>query len=347
MPFSAIRPGAHIATVIRPGSYAPGVPLPATVVQILVTESGTITGQVEAVSPTTNSFTVLGQRIEADSTTYFRGAMYANDPHALSDLRIGQHVTVFLRSGRDVLFAQQVYAIAPVPDRHVSLSGTIRRIEGDRWTLTRAVDGIDSFYVIRSTSIAPQARTPRVGDNVYVFARVDGDVVTAEAIEFVQPQCPANPSPNSIINLGGVVIGLTADSITIDNGTAVIRASRDDETLYDGGDPAIGDNVNAKLEKIGERYVARLIEKQNYRVNFVFLGVVTGIGIEGDVWTFESSTSNTNTTPDPYVATRTVKINEKTKIFGEIGVGTRVIVLVEREPDGTMTAINIQKDPRS
>ncbi|HWS72343.1 MAG TPA: hypothetical protein VN605_09520, partial [Thermoanaerobaculia bacterium] len=135
---------------------------------------------------------------------------------------------------------------------------------------------------------------------------------------------------------------LTATSLTLDNGTAVILAELNEDTLYDAGDVKVGDNVDLRTEKIGNRFVAKMVTRLDFPATFTFIGIVKSIA--GDTWTVESSTTNTPT-DGPFVRTRIMKVTAETQVAGNPQVNDRVIVLSKRAPNGDLTAVSIARDP--
>jgi hypothetical protein len=335
-PFRIITPGAQIAVVFAPGSYGPGQRIPATVVQVLLFPIGTMTGRVEAVDVANSTLRILGQTIRVTEQTRFGSTVASLDARSLAELPVGRNVTVFFNGDQTALVAHEVFIIAPAPDEVIAFTGTVRQIRGNTWTLANS--RFESFQVTSRTAINA-VPPPRVGDLIHVLGRVDAGVVTAELITLARTQCP-NFTPNPTISIRGYLIERTATSITVDNGTAVVRGLIDGNTLFDGGDAVVGDNVEMRVEKIGNNFVVKMLTRFDHPIVFAFLGVVRSKA-DGE-WTIESSTGNT---PDdlPYVVTRRVIINEQTNIQGNPAVGDNVVAAVDRAPDGTLTGKSIAK----
>jgi len=255
-----IRPGMHVATVIRPGEYLPGQPLSASIIQILQQPVGTITGRIDAVDVAAGTATILGQPIHFTADTFFRGSVPDHDPRSLAELKVGETVTVFLDGNNFMLRAQSIYVIPPAfADDHVAFRTTITKIAGNTWSVRPVQMGnrrIASFKVTSGTSID---HFVRVGDFVDVFARVDGDVVTAEAIELAQRICP-NFTPFPIINYTGVITAISAASVTIaDRSGTNFTFILNEETIYGINDPKVGDTVSISAE-LHEPLTARRID---------------------------------------------------------------------------------------
>ena len=341
-PFSAIKPGMQIAVVFAPGAFSPGQALPVTIVQILQQPFGTMTGKVEAVDLANRMFKVNGQFIQVTDNTRFGSNVASLDAHNLAELPIGRDVTVFFDGNPDALVAHEVYIIAPIPDEMVAFSGIVKQIRGNTWTLINS--RFESFKTTSRTAIEGFP-PPRVGDQVNVFGRIDDGVVTAEFISVGRTQCP-NFQPNPTIPVRGILIARDSGSVTVDNGTAVIKAFLNNSTLFDGGDAVVGDNVEVRAERMGDNFIAKMVTRFDHSITFTFLGTLKSISTTNPpVWTIESSTVNT---PDDqaYVQTRTVIIASTANIAGNPQVGDKVISLVDRAPDGTLTARSITKDPR-
>ena len=337
--FNDIRAGGLIAVVFKPGTYAQGQPIPATIVQILEQEAGTITGKIESVNAANKTFTVLGHVIRTHERTRFGSTIAALDKQRVEDLPVGRDVTVFVNSNTTALVADEVFIIAPPADEHIAVTGIVRKIEGDTWTLMRST--IETFKVTSRTQIGAGIDRIRIGDLVHVFGRVDDGVVTATSVLLARQSCPTF-IPNPLFSLSGVVVERDATSLLLDNGTAVRRVRFNDETLYEGGDAVVGDNVDISVEKIGTEYLAKFVRKINHRMNFIFWGTVTAIN-PGE-WLIRSSTTNT---PDdqPFTRDRRVRVTAETRINGNPVVGEEVIVVVERETNGDMKGLSIDKRP--
>ena len=321
-----IRPGAHIATVIRPGDYASGDALSASVVQILQQAVGTITGKVEAVDVEHGIMTVNGQMIFITPQTVWRGSVSTHDPHKLSEVKIGDNVTVFLDGGMSALRAQSIYTIPPTfSDSQIAFTSTLRKIEGDTWTV-RAVQAnnmtITSFKVVSGTSIFGFIRP---GEVIQVFARVDDGVVTAEAIELGRTQCP-NFEPFPVFSLDGIVTAISATSVTITerNGDSYTIALNDD-TIYTVNDAKVGDAISVLVEKHGDTYVGRRVDLWQSPFEEIF---DTVLKIEGNVWT---------------IGTKVVTANARTEITGNPKVGDRVKLVSIMIGPGQMLALRIDK----
>lgn len=319
--FEAIRPGIQIAVVFEPGTYRDAGPIKATIVQILQEPNGTITGKVEKVDPANSTFTVLGQTIHVDASTQYGGSMAALDPHKLEDLQVGQDVTVFLTANTYQLEAFRVYAIAPPSDSFISFSGVLKQIKGSTWTLIRS--NVSEFQVTSSTSVDGQ---PHIGDLVRVAARVDDGVVSAQWIEVLQPPCPGyNPNPR--FDVKGYVTARSADAIDIQTGQGAYHIELTDETLWDG-EPAVGENAIVQVDKIGTRFVAVMVTRADYRIDFFIDDKVIAIG--DNAWT---------------IGAFNVKLTGDTTIHGDPKAGDEVLVIAHRLPNGDIVAQDITKKP--
>jgi Domain of unknown function (DUF5666) len=321
-----IRPGAHIATVIRPGNYASGDALSASVVQILQQPVGTITGKVEAIDVEHSFMTVNGQMIFITPETVLRGSVAGHDPRKLADMKIGDNVTVFLDGGMFALRAQSVYTIPPTfADTQIAFTSTLRKIEGDTWTVRNVPASglnISTFNVVSGTSIEGFIRP---GDVIQVFARVDDGVVTAEAIELGRTQCP-NFEPFPVFTLHGIITAITATSVTITetNGDPYTIVLNDD-TIYSVNDPRVGDAISVLVEKHGETYVARRVDLWQSLFEEI---IDTVLKIEGNVWT---------------IGTKVVTTNPRTEITGNPKVGDRVKLVSITTGPGQILALRIDK----
>jgi len=321
-----IRPGAHVATVIRPGNYASGDTLSASVLQILQQPVGTMTGKVEATDPEHSFLTVLGQMIFVTPETVFRGSLAGHDPRTLAEMKIGDNVTVFLDGSMSRLRAQSIYTIPPTfADNHIAFTSTLRKIEGDTWTVrTVQASGlnISTFKVVSGTSIEGFIRP---GDVIQVFGRMDGDQVTAEQIQLGRVQCP-NFVPFPVLTLDGVITAISATSITLterngDSFTVVLN----DETIYTVNDAKVGDAISIQVEKHGDTYVGRRVDLLQWPHEEV---IDTVLKIEGNVWT---------------IGTKVVTTNSRTEITGNPQVGDRVRLVSITPAPGQILALRIDK----
>lgn len=321
-----IRTGAHVATVIRPGDYASGDALSASVLQILQQPVGTMTGKVEATDTAHSILTVLGQMIFITPQTVFRGSVADHDPQTLGEMKIGDNVTVFLDGSMSALRAQSIYTIPPTfADKHIAFTSTLRKIEGDTWTVRNVPASglnISTFRVVSGTSIDGFIRP---GDVIQVFGRVDGDQVTAEAIELGRVQCP-NFEPFPVFSLHGIITAVSATSLTITgtNGDSYTIALND-ETIYTLNDPKVGDAVSVLVEKHGDTYVGRRVDLWQSPFEEV---IDTVLKIEGTVWT---------------IGTKVVTTNSRTEITGNPQVGDRVKLVSITTGPGQILALRIDK----
>ena len=334
--FESITPGSHIAVVFREGTYVEGQAIPATVVQILRQPVGSMTGEVESVDAAANTFRVLGHTIRVTGQTLFHGAIPSLDPRNAGELPVGHDVHVELAGEPTALVAHRIYTIAPIADQRIVFSGIIREMTDKVWTLMRSEH--TTVHIVSTTAIQG---TPRVGKLVQIMARIDDGVVTAQLVEERQMRCPA-VTPNPTFTIRGAVIALDDTSITFDNGTAVLRARLDGDTLYDEGRVAVGDNVNVQMEKIGTDFLARMITKINANMTMVFLGRLLETG--ATEWVVETSTSNTPG-DGPYVQTRRIRMTETTRIHNNPAIGDKVILTVDRTPAGELIALAVDRDP--
>jgi hypothetical protein len=179
--FDDLRPGAQIAAVLQRGHYRGDQPIPATTIEVLRQQVGTLTGEVDSIDLAAGTFRILGRTIRTTGLTTYRGSVASLDPKSLADLPAGRSVTVFLDGDLDSLTAQSVTAVAPPPDEEIVATGTLATIDGETWQLLHST--ITSFQVLRSTSIEG---LPRAGDVISVYARVDHGQVTAAAVEVSQ-----------------------------------------------------------------------------------------------------------------------------------------------------------------
>jgi hypothetical protein len=316
--FAAIRPGAHIATVILPGAYGPGVPLKARVVQVLTQPLGSLTGTVEAIDLAAGTFTLLGHTIHVDEQTRFGGVTPTRDPHSLADLEVGQSVHVPLNGSQSELVAAEVFVHSPTPDQQLSFTGVVLSIQDNVWTIQGRE--VVTVHVTSHTSIS---RLAVVGSTVMVLARVDDGQITAIAIDLYAP--PRINPPRTTQTVVGILTARTETTITVNNGPASIEIFLAPYTRFID-DPQIGDNVRVTVSREGDRTIALSVEKFSGPVTFVFIGPV--LEINGNTWR---------------VGSYEVIVNSATTIEGAPAVGDRVQVLGERQASGVVVARTIQK----
>lgn len=321
-----LRPGLHVATVIRPGDYGPGDALSASVIQILQQPVGTITGKIESVDTATSSFVVLGQRIYVTSDTHFRGSVLDHDPQSLAAMQIGDTVTVFLDGSSFALRAAEIYTIPPTfQDRAVAFTTTVTKIDGKTWTV-RPVH-FDTFTVSTLKLVSGTSVQGIVfpGDTIEVFARVDGDQVTPESIQPGRTQCP-NFVPFPVLNLRGTITAISATSVTIADADGTLTTIiLNEDTVYAVNDPQAGDYVSIEVEKHGETFTARRIVLEQF---FDVDVVDTVKSVAGNVWT---------------IGTHVVFTNARTAITGDPKPGDRVhLVAITVGPDKVL-ALRIDK----
>ncbi|MEO8382773.1 MAG: DUF5666 domain-containing protein [Acidobacteriota bacterium] len=315
---AAVRPGAHIATVILPGVYTASTPLKASVVQILIEPIGSLTGPVEAIDLTAGTFTVLGHAIRVDERTRIGGEIPSRDPHALAELAVGMSVHVRLNGSQDELVAVEVFVHSPRPDTILRFVGKVLSIQGNVWTIQGAQ--VMTVYTTSHTSIDPLAL---VGNTVSVLARVDGGQLTAIDIAlYVTPRVIPPQLTQTII---GILRARDAESITVNNGPATTRIFLAPYTRFID-DPQIGDNVRVIVQREGERILAISVEKYTGTVVFTFIDTVLEINVR--TWR---------------IGEYEVFVNDATAIQGAPVVGDRVRVLGERQQTGVILARTIIK----
>jgi ribosomal protein L21E len=319
VPFTAIRPGAHIATVIIPGTYGPGVPLKARVVQILTQPLGSLTGTVEAIDLTAGTFTVLGHRIRVNEHTRMGGEIPSRDPRTLAELEVGQSVHVELNGSLDELVAARVFVHSPPPDRRFIFTGVVLSIQQNVWTI-QSGEHVVTVYTTSQTSIH---RLAVVGSTVQVLARGDRDQITAISIDLYAP--PRVNPPRITQTIVGILTGRTAESITVNNGPSTTQIFLASYTRFID-DPQIGDNVRVTVMRDGDRLTATSVEKFNGPITIVVIDRV--LEINGNMWR---------------VGTYEVALNDSTTVEGAPAVGDRVRVVGERQASGVILARVISK----
>ena len=317
--FDAIRPGAHIATVIIPGTYGPGVPLKARVVQILTQPLGSLTGRVEAIDLTANTFTILGHSIRVTEQTRFGGVTPSRDPDSLAELEVGQSVHVELNGSLDELVATRVFVHSPTPDRVFIFTGLVLSIQDDVWAIQNGPHVV-TVHIVSSTSID---RLAVVGSTVQVLARGDADQVTAISIQLFAP--PRVNPPSTTSTVVGILTARTEQSITVNNGPSTTQIFLAPFTRFID-DPQIGDNVRVTVIRTELGLTALSVEKFTGPISFLIVGTV--LEMNGNMWR---------------VGSYDVVINEATVIEGAPTVGDPVQVLGERQSTGVIVARLIRK----
>jgi len=320
-----LRPGLHVATVIRPRDYQPGSTLSVSIIQILEQGEASVTGPLQSADPNTGSFIVNGLRIETDEHTVFVGSVPDHDPRSVAEMKIGDNVNVTY-SAVTIARANRIYSLpATFQDRSIVFTSTLRKVDGNTWTV-RTVPAndltISTFKVVSGTSIQGFIRP---GDNIEVFARIDGDQVTAQSIELARTQCP-NFEPFPILDLSGLITAISATSVTIEDSQGNFTTIElNDNTIYSVNDPILGDFVEVQAEKHGDTYIARsiAIDQIGYRET---TGVVKAI--DGSVWT---------------IGTQVVDTNSRTAITGSPKVGDTVRLVSINTIPGHTLALRIDK----
>jgi hypothetical protein len=316
--FAAVRPGAHIATVIIPGVYGPTTPLNARIVQILTQPLGSLTGTIEAVDIEGGTFTLLGKKVRVDEQTRMGGQIPSRDPKSVADLEVGFTVHVELNGSLDELVASRVFVHSPRPDQTIAFTGTVLSIQGNVWT----IQGRETTTVF-VTSLTSIDRMAVVGSMVQVRARVDAGQITATSIELYAP--PRVSPPSITQTIVGILTARTAETITVNNGPATTEIFIASFTRFID-DPQVGDNVRVTVMRNGDRLSAISVEKFTGPVVFLVVGPV--LEINGNTWR---------------VGEYEVVINDATVIHGAPVVGDRVRVLGERQANGVIVARTIDK----
>jgi len=315
---AAVRPGAHIATVLLPGVLPPGAPLKARVVQILTQPLGSLTGTIEAIDLVAKTVTVLGHAIGVTERTRMGGEIPMRDARTLAELEVGMSVHVVLNGSLDQLVAAEIFVHSPRPDSILRFIGTVLSIQGNVWTIQGR-----EVLTVHTTSRTSIDRLAVVGSSVTATVRVDGEQVTAISIELYVP--PRVSPPRLTQTITGILTARTAESITVNNGPATVQIFLASYTRFIG-DPRIGDNVRVTVQREGERILAISVEKFGGAVTFVFIDTV--LEINERTWR---------------IGAYEVFLNDVTTIQGAPAVGDRVRVIGERQQNGVILARTIEK----
>lgn len=167
-----VHPGARITAFIETGNNRQaGGPLRA---QWIVVESDadlTVAGAIESIDLVSSTLTVLGIEIAVDASTTYSTAFPTFAPiRGLTDLARGEVVVVSGRFAGEGIVATSVHVLAPESRRPAILSGTVKSIAEDAWTITTRDDAAVVVAVDSQTRILGD---PKVGDTVQIMASVD------------------------------------------------------------------------------------------------------------------------------------------------------------------------------
>lgn len=326
--FADIKPGMQIATVLLGPATAPGQPLAARIVQILKFPQGTLTGLLQSVDLTNQTFTVLGKVIKIDQYTIFQGSVPRLDPHDLTALAAllsspdgAPTLTIDLNGDPAQLVAQRIYVIAPTPDRMVVFTAVLDHISGSTW-FVRQSSQFTSFQVVSTTAIT---QVP-AGDYIQVLARIDGDVVTAVAVGPAPRPCGTECGPvNPTYPIAGVLRERTDTKVVVDEGKNVYDIAVTSATAFDGN-PQVNDNVIASVQVVDGVYRATRVAKVTGPLTMTIIDTVTVM-------------NPNNWTVGPF----NIVINDATQITGTIHLGDKVRILGDRQPNGNVIARVIDK----
>lgn len=295
--------------------------LVAAMIHILRFPDAALSGEAEAVDAASGVLTVLGLQVRVTSATVLRGL--GGEAITLADVRPHQQVRVELDGSQPGLVAKTIIVMSPVPDISNTFIGIVEKIEADVWTVRAS----DATVVLVTTPETQIIGTPRAGDRVMVTYKRDASGRNIALTISLAPQAPPRP----VRPMSGKVTEITATSMTItmrptgDFATFVIN----EQTLFFGGRPAVGDDVLVYARNSdGVNTAIRVVRIDNSTQNRIFFDGVLHV-VEGNVWTID---------------THKVVVNERTRLIGNPQPGDRVhVIATQMLPDLTLYALEISK----
>jgi hypothetical protein len=208
----------------------------------------------------------------------------------------------------------------------LALTGAIDRVASDRrhvevHGVEIEIDARTAFAGRGPSGALRSARDLRAGETVRVTL-VSTTAGTLRAAEISPSLSVAEPDEDQ--ELKGTVTAISDTAWTVDTTVFTIT----DQTVF-VGDPGIGDFVEVQFHvDVSGNSVADRIEKEDAPdAEVEFMGIVEAIGDTS--WT---------------ISGQVVGIDASTKIIGSPVVGDNVEVEARKAPDGTLTAIKIQKE---
>lgn len=230
---ASIEPGMLVFAMLKSTS----APLVASMITATSLPDATLTGPVESVSLTNNSFNLLGRTIFVDADTSFGG--FKRDGHpTLADLLPNEVVVATVDATGGRLVATSVLVVSFTPPTVKATHGKVKSIAPDSWVITREREGDLTLVVNAQTKIAG---APKVGDEVEVIYSIDSANANI-AISIIRFERPTPPNQTTLFH--GRVKTITADAWTIDDTRVLINA----QTKIVGS-PKVGDNVEVLAQK--------------------------------------------------------------------------------------------------
>ena len=324
-------------TTITPGSTIFATLKSSTSLQaanVIVTKIPEITlsGTVQSVDTSANTFQLLGVTIHTDSNTSFGGS---HNIRKLSDLVTGDLVALQANAVGQTLVASSILALTPPQQiQPAVLHGTVKSIGTDSWVITDS-HGADVTVVVNAqTKILG---SPKVGDTVDVLASVDS------ANNYVAIVIALSPVTNSRLHFTGVVKQIGSKSWVIGPAVGlgpdtIVQVNANTKIV---GDPKVGDTVDVVLDPTSALNVALSITLVSTTPTQHITGVVKSIAIASlgpngplQLWTIA---------PDGGGPDVSVQVTSSTTFPGtKPMVGDHVDALVQKSNDSYI-AISITK----
>ncbi len=277
---------------------------------IAVSPAGTILGEVWSLNIERNTFTILGQEIQATPETRWAGTVSGRPIDGVRFMIPNVRFEVELAKGLP-LRALRVTALPNKPSQNFHTQGIVYSIEGDRWIVLETGGRRTTFVVPDGTEIVGGPVLPL--DTVSVHARMEPELNVAHRINVLRI-IPSGPCSAPSLSLEGVLTARTADSITVDaelRGPTTLRVTA--ATIFHL-DPQPGDKVTV-LGDYDEQYNlhARKVIKEVEPVPAVRTTIEGTITVQdGKSWT---------------VGDYTVQVDEHTRVQGTPVLGDRVRIL--------------------
>jgi len=228
-----LEPGMLVFATLKSTS----APLVASMITATSLPDATLTGPVESVNLTNNSFNLLGRTIFVDADTSFGG--FKRDGHpTLADLLPNETVVTTVDATGGKLVATSVLVVSFTPPTVKATHGTVKSIAPDSWVIARERESDLTLVVNAQTKISG---SPRVGDEVEVLYSIDSANANI-AISIIRFERPAPPNQTTLFH--GKVKTIAADVWTIDDTRVLIN-----EKTKITGSPRVGDTVEVLAQK--------------------------------------------------------------------------------------------------
>ena len=285
--------------------------------QVRPSAATTLSGQVEAVAADGSSLRVQGVDVSVDSKTAVGGSV-----HAVRDLQVGQAVGLTLQgTPSGGLRAAEVVAGGTSGDEAEE-----QEAAGVLTQLNPTSIQLDNSAVFQVTADTRFVGDPQVGDRVEV--RFHTDAQGNAIADLVRKDAPEDGGQET--EFKGTVESIAPDQWTISGQTVLVNGDTRIE-----GNPQVGDTVEVHAVQSAQGLLATHIDKEGdapppqqppQGQHVELQGTVESVG---PIW---------------MISGQSVTVDANTRISGSPGVGDTVKVEAVKQADGSLLAIEIEKE---